>query len=38
MAFLIAGLMIGVATVVALTSLTSAMQHDIRHKMSYNFV
>jgi len=33
MAFLIAGLMIGVATVVALTALTTAMQHDIRHKM-----
>jgi len=33
MAFLVAGLMIGVATVVTLSSLTVAMQHDIRHKM-----
>jgi len=33
MAFLIAGLMIGVATVVTLSSLTVAMQEDIQHKM-----
>jgi len=33
MAFLIVGLMVGVATVVALLSLTSAMSADIQHKM-----
>jgi len=33
MAFLIVGLLVGVATVVALLSLTSAMSADIQHKM-----
>lgn len=33
MAFLVVGLLVGVATVVALLSLTTAMQADIQHKM-----
>ncbi|NIQ95666.1 MAG: ABC transporter permease, partial [Desulfuromonadales bacterium] len=33
MAFLVIGLMVGVATVVALQSLTTAMSADIQHKM-----
>lgn len=33
MAFLVIGLLIGVATVVALFSISSSMRHDIQHKM-----